>query len=542
MTSFFIVSGCANFAPVGTPMKNKCSLWIVVSLLSIPSFSQDSLVSFKDLKFQSSFEEQAFRQMTEKHFDMFSLFMANGGLLTESKINERRTQFYSYIEELAYQKLAGKKVDKRIKPVYDALHKRFLTKYEEKNSFEEIFYNGYYNCVSASALYALAFDKMQIPYAIKEEPTHVYLVAYPGAEQVVLQTTLAIGGARVISNEFKQQFVKILRDQKLISAKEFSAQDVNTLFDQYYFGANQDITLTQLAGIQYFNDGVLNVEQKNYEEAIIQLQKAYYLYSCERFRNTLFLGSIMSFSSHVKKDSAHAVKLGRLTRFKSMGIENNNIVSEFGMATQELLNNSATRDIKSYDDYHRLLVNELAETDTVLINDISFIYHYEKARSFFNRGKFKESLQYIERALELRSDDEDTQAMLTSTIGNILRSQNDPKVIESTLEGYAKRFPGLLDNNTFNEMRATTYLMQFNIGYTVGKIAEAERYRGLYEQLSDKYDEMSINTSLIGQAYSTAAVYHFKKGQVSKARQYINTGLKYAPGSYELITRQQMIH
>jgi tetratricopeptide (TPR) repeat protein len=248
----------------------------------------------------------------------------------------------------------------------------------------------------------------------------------------------------------------------------------------------------------------------------------------------------MAFNSHPKKDSLHAIKLGRLTRFKSMGIENKNIISEFGHVTHELLINSTTREMEFYDDYHRLLVGEIS--DTVLTREITFVYQFEKGRQLFNKGRYKESLQYSEKALELKPGDEDCQGMFASALGNTLRSQADAKVLESTLEGYVKRFPSLSNNNVFNEMRATTYLKQFNIGYTVGKIAEAERYRLMYEQLSDQFYEMNVSTDLIGQAYSTAAVYYFKKGQTSKAKLYINTGLKYAPGSYELITRQQMVH
>src|SRR5690606_32752962 len=102
-------------------------------------------------------------------------------------------------------------------------------------------------CVSATALYALAFEELKIPYTVKEQPSHVYLVAHPREEQIVLQTTTPVGGYTAISNEFKMSFVRNLKDNKVISSQEFASRDNSTLFDEYYFGKNSDIRLLDLA-------------------------------------------------------------------------------------------------------------------------------------------------------------------------------------------------------------------------------------------------------------------------------------------------------
>ncbi|RAW03383.1 hypothetical protein [Pseudochryseolinea flava] len=512
---------------------------IMFLIILNPSSAQDSLVSFAELNYTSSFEQEIFQQTRVKFKDPFSLFMANGGLLKESKIKDSREQFYAFVRSLGYEKSQGKRNDKRINPLYDAIHKRFLTKYEEKNKFEEIFYNGNYNCVSATALYALAFEELKIPYVIKEEPTHVYLIAYPGLEQIVLQTTMAVGATQTISAEFRQQYVKMLRDQKIISAREYSSYGADALFHKYYFGENTDINLEQLAGIQYCNEALYLFQEKNYEDAFQSLQKAYYLYPSERSRYLLYLSSIMSFNEHQQIDSVHAVKLGRLSQFKSMGIQNKQIISEFATATHKLLSNSTTRDKEFYDHYHRILTDEVS--DSTLVKEINFFYQYEKSRWAFNRGYYQESLVHAENAINVDPADEEAQMMLISALGNTLQNESDASVIESTLEGYAVKFPAITKNNKFNELRAASYILQFNIGYTVGKISTGEHYRSLFEQISNQYRGMMVNPDLIGQAYSTAAVYYFKKGQNAKAKQFIATGLKYAPNSYELISRQQML-
>ena len=83
-----------------------------------------------------------------------------------------------------------KKEKKRIKFIYDAFHDTFLKKYNSSVFFSEIFKNGNYNCVTATALYCYVFEKLDIPYKVKDLPTHVYLIAYPDLYNIKLETTV----------------------------------------------------------------------------------------------------------------------------------------------------------------------------------------------------------------------------------------------------------------------------------------------------------------------------------------------------------------
>src|SRR5690349_14148654 len=188
-------------------------LYVVFFLL--PGFlhaqAGDSLVRFNELTFYSEFERETFQRFQKREANAFSLFMANGSLLREDKIKESEQKFYDQVALLG-KETSAKKNDKRVKTIYDNLHAKLLSKYELKNRFEEVFYNGNFNCVSATALYALAFEKLGIPYGIKEEPSHVYLIAYPYAERIVLQTTSPSAGYYTVNDEFKQRYVKTLSE------------------------------------------------------------------------------------------------------------------------------------------------------------------------------------------------------------------------------------------------------------------------------------------------------------------------------------------
>jgi tetratricopeptide (TPR) repeat protein len=511
-----------------------------ICLLALSSWlyaqSVDSLVRFNELTFYSEFERETFLKFQKRDVDLFALLMSNGNLLSDEKVKEGREKFYRYVAAVGNE-TAGKKTEKRVKVIYDNLHNKFLTKYELKNRFEEIFYNGYYNCVSATALYALAFEELKIPYSIKEEPTHVYIVAYPNGERIILETTSPLGGYYSLSDDFKQNYIRKLKDQKLISAQEYATQDGKLLFDKYYFGQNTEVSLQQLAGIQYLNDAIYKADDKKPDESFRQLEKAYLLYPSERIANLLFYTGLQSFEAHKEKDSTHAVMLSKLSRYTSQGVDPEMILGEFGRVTQDLLFSAGKK--KQYEQYYRILDRSI--THEKIKSDLAYYYQYENGHLLYTQGKYKDALPYFEKTLTLKPENLELQGIFLSTMAQTFNAKKNNLEIIKQLDDYNTRFTTLQANNHFNSMRATAYLLQFNMSYSMDKISEGDKYRTLFETVSNKYPDATIDANLIGQSYSNAAVYYYRKGQVSKARQLLATGLKYAPDNYELITRQRMI-
>lgn len=504
--------------------------------LALAASAQENPVTYSDVSHASPFE----KKVLDDHFlhqksDLFLLFMANGNLLKDADIDGARTRFYTHLDQIGTEK--ARKNDKKIKLIYDDVHKAFLNKYEMKNHFEDIFYNGYYNCVSASALYGLAFQHFNIPFTIKEEPTHVYLIAFPDAERIMVETTTPVNAFRTIDPQFKQNYVKVLRDQKVISAQEFAGASTDMLFDKFYFGEQENITLSQLVGLQYFNDALYHAEQEKYQEAATQVEKAYLFYPSKRMAYTLMALMHEAFKKRADKDSVHAVYLAKLSRFKKYGIMPEMIQGEFIRVVNELLlNKGETEKMKAY--YTQLHKNLQDET---LRAEISFIYHFENGRILYNQARFRESIPFFQQCLTIKPRHQETNSIFISAITQSLRNLSNSEVLK-TLEQYTVQHPPLLQNNIFNEMLGNVYAREMQTLFEEGKPAEGEKYRNVFEEFFKAHNEAHYDVYLIGRAYSAAAVYYFKKGQSSKAKVIINKGLELSPDNYELESRKRMIN
>lgn len=503
--------------------------------LALAASAQENPVSYSDISHSSPFE----KKVLDDHFlhqksDLFLLFMANGNLLKEADVDGARTRFYTHLSTIGTEK--ARKNEKKIKLIYDDVHKAFLSKYEMKNRFEDIFYNGYYNCVSASALYGLAFQHFNIPFTIKEEPTHVYLIAFPGAEQIMVETTTPVNGFRTIDPQFKQNYVKVLRDQKVISAQEFAGTNTDALFNKFYFGEQENITLAQLVGLQYFNDALYLAEQEKYLEAISQAEKAYLFYPSKRMAYTLMSMAHEAFKRRSARDSVHAACLAKLSRFKKFGITPEMIQGEFLRVTSDLLlSKGETEKMKAY--YTQLHKNLQDET---LRDEISFIYHYENGRILYNQARFRESIPFFQQCLTLKPKHQETNGIFISAITQSLRNQSNSEALK-ILEQFTVQHPPLLENNIFNEMLGNTYAREMQIAFESGRPVEGEKYRNVFEAFFKAHNEVNYDTYLVGRAYSAAAVYYFRKGQSSKAKTIINKGLELSPNNYELESRKRMI-
>jgi tetratricopeptide (TPR) repeat protein len=513
-------------------------LFVITFLVSASSFGQSYELSVDQLSFYSPYEQKVFTEHFRKgNSDAFSMLMANGSLLTEKSIADTRAKFTDFLKRYDEPRFRSKKPDKQVKTIYDDVHKTFFLKYKNNALFEEIFSNGHFNSLTASALYALAFQELNIPFAIKQVDDQVYVVAYPNAEQIKLEATNPAMGIFQMSPEFKQAYLQSLKEKKIISTQEYAAKDAKTLFNQYYYGNSPEITIAQLVGLLYLDDAIAKTQVDKKEDAFIQSEKAYICYPSERTLYVMAVTGSDALQARTRMDSTHATYVGKISSYNAAGITPDMIQSEYARVINHLLFDKGDRG--AIDNYRRVMMRHVQNIQ--LANDLDFLYQYEVGRSLYNQGRYRDGLPFFEEALKLRPANQETQNIVISSLAIVASKLPNAEAIEIT-ERYSSSYPSLRENNRFNLILATTYLIQFEREYFDGKVQRGEKFKTSFEELMAKYKDISVDGNLVGHAYSTAAVYYFKQGQNSKAKTYINKGLEFAPNNYELQNRRQQIH
>jgi tetratricopeptide (TPR) repeat protein len=495
----------------------------------------DSLVRWSEIKFTSAFERTTFQNfLKEDKKDYLKLFLANSPT-SDDDVKRFEDKIAATIEQVNASGALKKKNDKKVKVIYQLIHERFLSKYESENRFHEIIKTGKYNCVTATALYALFFERLGIPYSIKEEPTHVYLVAYPNSENVMIETTTPLSGFLSFNADFKSNYVNTLKKQKVIGSSEVTGSNVDELFNKYYFG-NENISLTQLAGIHFQNDALFKRDHDDLTGAYEQIQKGYLYYPSTRSEYLLMSFTAENLQS-ITEPLQKASFIGKIARFKDTGITPDMIKGEFSNLTVLVL--SKNNDKEMYRKCYEETVRNMSDPE--LRQEIHYIFNYENGRVFYNQGNYARAKPYFAKAMDLQPNNVDLGGVFVACLGQSLRNERNNTSVLDSLEAYKKRFPSLKENNNFNAMMSLTYVIEFGNSFQKGDIKRGEKYQGLFEKEYES-DNTLLSADAVGRAYSEASVYYFKKGQKVKANQLLDKGLQIVPDDFQLKARKQMIN
>ena len=207
--------------------------------------------------------------------------------VTLPEIEEISKSIDKFIVQFENSKFKKKSIEKQVKLIFEKTHDKFFKKYEYLASFDEIFNDGIYNCVSGSALFVLILEKLQIKYHIISEPNHVFVIVNPRSEAIVIESTDPVTGAGFVDEKFKRDYIKEMVAQKLLLREEFpGATDVeiyNSLFDDQ----QEIVNIKDLFAYQYSNTAAENIMSENLELAIKNLEKSISLNKTKEALNSL---------------------------------------------------------------------------------------------------------------------------------------------------------------------------------------------------------------------------------------------------------------
>lgn len=496
-------------------------LFINATIITSVLAQSDSLIRFSDLRFHSDFEKEAIENFVFQNRDTFNLFLAIDEKITHAEAKWRKDIFLSVFKDLENKKIQTKTINKKIKLSYSNVHSRFLKKYNDNEYFPVIFQTGTYNCVSASMLYALIFDNLDITYNVKASSNHVYLVANPGSNSIVIETTNPGFEQKIFTGEFKQQYVNYLRTSKLISESEYKSKSVEEIFEEK-FKEVRDAEFKNLPGFQYYNKALANLQNNNTEEALKLSQKAYFFYP--DYQVKLLLQTCLLL--HIEKCNFDKVSdidyLAQFSRF-----ENTDMNTIVGVFNNIIYNHLQYTDKENFcDSLNTRLLSQI--TDKKLIDEINFAFNIQMSYRYQNSDKVE---KYIMKAIAIKGNHHDAKIILENHLQKKLYGISNLIVLLDTINQMENRYNHEIINPILKEHKLRAYLQQANDSFSRKRISEGNKYLLEFEKNCKLPLSSQFLPSIIENTYRKAAVYYFYKGDKTTAKTYINRGLKYVPNS-----------
>lgn len=161
-------------------------------------------------------------------------------------------------------------------------HQKLLKEYNKGTTFTNLLETGSYDCVSASITYSVLLKYFDIEHSIIETDYHVFIIAKMNNQEFILETTDPrygfISDAEEVK-DFKADFLPNINSAQLnqnesIGSSIYGQSNSKTIY--------KEISLKQLSALQFFNQGLIAIQNNDYRLASRRLQQALNLYDSER--------------------------------------------------------------------------------------------------------------------------------------------------------------------------------------------------------------------------------------------------------------------
>jgi len=235
--------------------------------------SQTDVLAHEKLTFDSQKEQAIWTSGDENPFQLFQAVQADK-IVSEDA-------WTILVSDLDF-KAAKRATDVNfLRQIFQKSHQKLFKKYEQHSTFNLMLSEGQFDCVSGSAALGMLLERYGYEFDIIETDYHVFIVVNLEGKKIVLESTLPIGGMITSPSEV-EKYLDAYKPQKSATLKAVNQRLAGPEIDYSDNAIFRKVTLTQLAGLQYYNDAIVHFNAQAFGQAVEQLSKAYLLYPSDR--------------------------------------------------------------------------------------------------------------------------------------------------------------------------------------------------------------------------------------------------------------------
>ncbi|MBA9077016.1 MULTISPECIES: hypothetical protein [Rufibacter] len=502
--------------------------FFLLVLFTFSAQAQKDTLRIRNISYASAFEEKYLKALDAGDQNQLALLLAVNPSVTETELGVAKQAMQQLYTALDLSKIQEKPLAKQVKLIFETAHRRFLKKYEEIASFDQVMKTGTYNCVSATALYAVILEHYNIAYEIKQLPTHVYLVADPKGSNIMMESTNPAGGYFVPDPKFKKNYVEYLQKGKLVSEEEVRTKGVEGVFSEH-FKADKSISFKQLVALQYYNEGVKKYEEQAYENASKAFQKAYYLYPSNETRY-LLTSALAQQMNGINYDKMEQVEL--LTSFYAMqpgDAYRDEFTNDFKVMTQKHLLDKP--DTAFYNKIYTAFLN--TARDSVSYKDIAYVYHFHQGRVRALNNQYAPALEFFTKAYSFNPASTELTGMIKSVVYELLNRNRFQGDLGKSVEQYQKRFSFFNNDPTFHNVCLLAFARATQNAFDADNRAEGKKMLASLESLY-KQDKGDFTARMMGDLHLIACQSYMRAKSAAGMKEYAKKGLAYDPNNERL--------
>lgn len=459
-----------------------------------------------------------------------------------SKIQQFEIEIEAFVKYLRQfdQEPPKKRIDKVVKEIA----KKYFKQYNNEGSLLELMVVGQHNALSATALNALIFTELKIPFKIEEKEDGLALIAFPEKEKIICDYV----GKQTIFHWVEQSQVLVssfLIDMGATTVSQLNMYGTILTIDMH-FNVNRTISLKELAGLGLLKKAIQKIELQEFEKSATYIALGKQFYPNVRF-GYLSYGVLTILVEKLAYDNIlimdYLLQLYDLTR--QQGILDrlkHNISHVYNVALNE------RRDFEFTDSSKALVeVNLTRQDDKNLI--LSEMYKLEMGYYALRKDIVK-AFESADKSLELNPKNKVMQDVfaelivlkLTGSIEYGYTETQEVEIMRDSLNYYIQLHPFLKESPSIKRISIMMKCVEVSNAFDDN---DAELGTPLLAELETLIKEYDIETSdikpKIANAFSEVAVYYYRQKNYTLALEWIDKALSYNPTAEFIKVRKRNI-
>ena len=195
-------------------------------------------------------------------------------------VKEYQSDVEEFINHLSEKRHKYKNQKDFLRFIFYRVNSRYLRHYKNFATFEDLYHQKSYDCVTGTALYSWIFDQIGVEYQIMETTFHIFLVINMDSGLIIVESTNPVEGFITDPDKIRIALQTYTKDGSLVNGSK-----------SYYYQIEQpvknQITFQELIGLYYHNMAVEAYNQKNLNAALILQEKALLRYPSTRLKELM---------------------------------------------------------------------------------------------------------------------------------------------------------------------------------------------------------------------------------------------------------------
>jgi hypothetical protein len=183
--------------------------------------------------------------------------------------------FDSFLKKLEKKRISIKKEKDFVRYVFAKTHHAYLKKFESFASFNGLFENGTYNCLTGTILYAIILNHFNISHEVIETNYHIFITVNTKQGKILLEATDPLNGFVESAHDIESRIATYKQNT-------LTASNSKSTYFQFNFDLFNHVSMEELRGLLYYNKAVDSFNHHQLEESIQFLVEAHTLYASSR--------------------------------------------------------------------------------------------------------------------------------------------------------------------------------------------------------------------------------------------------------------------